>query len=227
MTVGTELWSRLPAPVLPVGRSACACSPRAAGDPLRLIVLTGGPGAGKTAVLAAARAMYCEHVATVPEAATILFGGGFPRHDTTPGRAAAQRAIFHVQREAERLVDEELVAHTGLCDRGTVDGEAYWPGPASDYWTAVGTSREQQLERYLLVVHLRTPAPDAGYDHANAVRIEDAAAAHAIDEGIHAAWRGHPNRVVIEARMNFEDKLHAALEAIRPYVPAKLKTGPG
>lgn len=215
----SALWDRLPTPGLPHGGRLCAHEPRGTERALSLIVLTGGPGAGKTAVLSAARTMYCEHVATIPEAATILFGGGFPRHETIAGRAAAQRAIFHVQREAERLVEEEQMAHAALCDRGTVDGLAYWPGSESEYWSGFGTSREEQIARYDVVVHLRTPEDNGGYNHSNRVRVEDVALARRIDERILRAWDGHPNRVVIEAKSSFEDKLHASLEAIAPFLP--------
>lgn len=222
---GSGLWDRLPTATMPHGRAACGCGPRPAGTALDLIVLTGGPGAGKTAVLEAARVAYCEHVAVIPEAATILFGGGFPRHDTVPGRKAAQRAIYHVQREAERLVDEEQFAHAALCDRGTVDGMSYWPGSPDEYWQAVGSSRIEQLQRYAVVVHLRTPLDGAAYNHTNAVRTEDVDAARRIDERILAAWDGHPNRVVIDPQDDFEHKLHAALAAIRPWIPKHHQTG--
>ena len=46
----------------------------------RRIVLTGGPGAGKTAVLEMIRQSFFSHVTVLPEAASIKFGGGFPRH---------------------------------------------------------------------------------------------------------------------------------------------------
>jgi len=39
-----------------------------------LVVLTGGPGAGKTAFLEIARRNFCEHIAVLPEAASIVFG---------------------------------------------------------------------------------------------------------------------------------------------------------
>src|SRR6185295_8814559 len=95
----------------------------------RRIVLTGGPGAGKTAALELIRrASFCDHVQMLPEAAGIVFGGGFPRRRDAGGRKAAQRAIFHVQRALEeaRAADNAAIV---LCDRGTVDGAAYWPGP--------------------------------------------------------------------------------------------------
>jgi predicted ATPase len=57
-----------------------------------LVVLTGGPGAGKTALLEIARRNFCEHIAVLPEAVSIVFGGGFWRKETAPARRAAQRA---------------------------------------------------------------------------------------------------------------------------------------
>ena len=48
------------------------------------IVLTGGPGAGKTAVLELVRQHFCEHVHVLSEAASVVFGGGFPRGPDTP-----------------------------------------------------------------------------------------------------------------------------------------------
>ncbi len=63
----------------------------------RFVVLTGGPGAGKTAVLGLARQRFCRHVLVLDEAASVLFGGGFPRKESSEARRAAQRAIYHVQ----------------------------------------------------------------------------------------------------------------------------------
>ncbi len=51
----------------------CACRQR---HDMRRIVLTGGPGAGKTAVLELVRQEFCAHVTVLPEAAGIVFGGG-------------------------------------------------------------------------------------------------------------------------------------------------------
>lgn len=103
----------------------CPCTKRHEGH---RVVLTGGPGAGKTAVLELIRQSFCAHVLVLPEAAGILFGGGFPREPDVAVQRAAQRAIFFVQRELESAADASDAAIV-LCDRGTVDGAAYWPGP--------------------------------------------------------------------------------------------------
>jgi len=184
----------------------------------RRIVLTGGPGAGKTAVLELVRQYFCRHVDVLPESASILFGGGFRRGATAPGKAAAQRAIFHVQLELETVAELEGNAAITLCDRGTVDGSAYWPGPG-DFWASLGTTRERELQRYDAVIHLRPPPPGGGYDRSNPVRIESAAEAALVDQRIEAAWAGHPRVFVVASAADFLAKAHRALEVLRGEMP--------
>lgn len=183
----------------------------------RRVVLTGGPGAGKTAVLELIRQSFCEHVKVLPEAAGIVFGGGFPRGTEGEKLRAGQRAIFYIQRELEAATAAETAAIV-LCDRGTVDGLAYWPGPG-DLWTSVGTSFAEQLARYDAVIHLRTPSEASGYNHDNPLRIETAAEARIIDEKIAQAWSEHPRRFVVEPAESFLAKAARALELLRQEMP--------
>src|SRR6187549_2463966 len=92
------------------------------------IVLTGGPGGGKTTAADMFRREIGERVVIVPEAATILFQGGFPRSRQSCALKHAQTAIFHVQRRLEDVQAVQYPNRVLLCDRGTVDGAAYWPG---------------------------------------------------------------------------------------------------
>ena len=102
------------------------------------------------------RRSLCEHVRVLPEAASVVFGGGFPRHDDSRCRRAAQRAIFHVERELE-ATGEAHNAAIMLCDRGTIDGLAYWPGPVENFWASTSSTLDAELARYHAVIHLRTP----------------------------------------------------------------------
>lgn len=201
---------------LEVGNVPCGCS-RSEHSP-KLVVVTGGPGAGKTAVLELARQVFCEHVVVLPEAASIIFGCGFPRRSDSPARRAAQRTIFHVQRELEALVLEERRAAVALCDRGTLDGLAYWPDRASDYFEQLGTTREDELGRYGAVIHLRTPKAEEGYV-SSPLRIESADEAARIDQRILEAWQGHPVRYEVSTQVQFADKALAALTRIREQLP--------
>lgn len=195
---------------------ACECS---GVHEAKRIVLTGGPGAGKTALLELIRQSFCAHVRVLPEAASIVFGGGFPRQDDDSGRRAAQRAIFHIQRELESIGDGHNPAIV-LCDRGTVDGLAYWPGAAEEFWTSIGTTREAELRRYDTVIHLRTPALNHGYNHQNPLRTEPAALAAEIDARIALAWSTHPRRFIVESTVDFLDKAARALVILREEMPA-------
>ena len=200
--------------------NACGCT---ADHVPRRIVITGGPGAGKTAALELARRTFCSHVRVVPEAAGILFSGGFPRGESLEHARAAQRAIYHVQQELECIAAADHPALV-LCDRGTVDGAAYWPGPEA-FWAALHTTPEAEWARYDAVIHMRTPQRGNGYDHTNPLRLESAAEARRIDGRIAEAWRGHPCRIEIPPYPRFLDKAALVLERVRNEIPACCRAG--
>lgn len=194
----------------------CTCTGRER-HATKLVVLTGGPGGGKTAVLEIVRRAFCEHVAILPEAATILFGGGFPRARTAEGARATQRLVFGIQRELERAACEGGTFAVALCDRGTLDGLAYWPAGSP---AELGIDRAAELHRYAAVIHLRPARAAAGYDRSNPARIETAEEALAVDARIEAAWDGHPKRFFVEAEGDFIAKVARAVALIRDEIPA-------
>lgn len=194
---------------------ACEC---AEPHERRRVVLTGGPGAGKTAVLELIRQSFCAHVKVLPEAAGVVFGGGFPREDDPACKRAAQRAIFFVQRELEAAGDSHNPTIV-LCDRGTLDGLAYWPGSADDFCTSVRTTVSDELARYDAVIHLRTPVLEHGYNHQNPLRTESATAAAEIDAQILRAWEMHSRRFVVESSVSFLDKAARAIDILRDEMP--------
>jgi predicted ATPase len=191
----------------------------------KLIVITGGPGAGKTALLEIARKKFCEHTAILPEAASILFKGGLERHDTVIGRKATQRAIYHVQKELEIIARELNNMAIALCDRGSLDGLAYWPGTEADFFEDLVTDCNFELSRYAAVIHLKTPGLDQGYNHINPFRIENAQMAAEIDLKIAHAWRDHPRRYIVESENDFLTKVTLALDYIRLEFPECCRQG--
>ncbi|HEX6810379.1 MAG TPA: ATP-binding protein [Planctomycetota bacterium] len=203
---------------LPVGSGPCSCV--LTQRDVKLIVVTGGPGAGKTAVLEMARRSLCKHIAILPEAAGIVFGGGFPRLESTAGRCASQRAIFHVQRELEALaLGSGKDIAVALCDRGTIDGAAYWPEEAGSYWQALATSLAAELDRYAAVIHLRTPAAGQGFNQSNPLRRETAEQAAVLDARIAEAWGRHARRTEIPNHSDFLEKARRVLECVRAELP--------
>lgn len=187
------------------------------------IVITGGPGAGKTAILEMVRRVLCPHVVILPEAAGIIFRGGFWRKPSVTARRSAQRAIFYVQREIERMVEEERSAAIALCDRGSLDGLAYWPGPKSLFFKQLQTTQDTELSRYVAVIHMRTPSALGGYDQSNPLRIENAEEAKAIDYKIEEVWQKHPNRYFVESSEDFLEKAKAAIRLIEKELPSCCK----
>jgi hypothetical protein len=162
---------------------------------------------------------FCRHVVVLPEAAGILWNGGFPRHESIPARRAAQRAIYRVQTELQRVGIEDGHAAAVLCDRGTLDGLAYWPGDVAEFFSDLGTTREAELARYSAVIHLRPPSNGHGYNHQNPQRIENAKQAAAIDARIVAAWSGHPRLFTVDSDDDFLVKLQRTLDLVRSELP--------
>lgn len=195
-------------------RSICGCANR---HGVRRVVLTGGPGAGKTAALELVKQLFCKHVMVLPESAGIIFGGGFPRRPDHLASQAAQRAIFYVQRELENAAESQNPAVI-LCDRGTVDGGAYWTGPP-DMWASLGTTLPAQLARYSAVIHLRVPSVDDGYNNSNPLRLESAEEAAKIDDRIANLWAEHPHRFSIESADSFLTKATRVLDVLSGQVP--------
>lgn len=202
-------------------KQICRCSKNT--HTAKFVVLTGGPGAGKTAVLEMASRMFCHHVLILPEAAGIVFGGGFIRKTSIAGRKGAQRAIFHVQREQERIVQEENSAALVLCDRGSLDSLAYWPNSEKTFFSDLATDLKSEQQRYSAIIHLRTPSMLHGYNQNNPLRIEDAPEAAEIDEKITRVWDGHPRISVVESNKDFFHKAAAAIKLIEAELPGCCK----
>jgi len=186
----------------------------------QLVVVTGAPGSGKTAVLALMRHVFCEHVVFLPDAARIVLGSRFPRVESAAGRRAVQRAIFRVQRELERMAIDERTGAVVVCDRGTVDGSAYWPMDTSSYFAENETSHAAELARYRAVIDLRLPPAHLTYDPTNAARIERMRRAAEVDASILSLWKEHPHRYVIDAEGDFLTKATQAVAALNELVPS-------
>lgn len=179
------------------------------------IVVTGGPSGGKTTLIEALKKELGSQAALVPEAASILYRGGFPRLKSPASIEHAQRAIYLVQKELEGLVgDAHPKAPLLVCDRGSLDGIAYWPRPEAHFFKALKTSRRKELLRYDWVLHLDTASADY-YDSSNPIRTESFKEAGALNGRVKRAWREHPRRFVITQNEDFLSKMTLSLAVIR------------
>jgi hypothetical protein len=184
------------------------------------VVLTGGPCAGKTSCLQAIRERFAGQVITAPEAATLVLGSGFPPpgHECIPCPLdewirAFQATILAIQDEVEASF--ERLARTGrirllLCDRGILDGAAYWPGGREAYLKHFGLSLEDCFTRYQSVLHLQSVVeshPHLYGTTGNAIRYEDVEAAFRVERAVRDVWAGHPGLHVIPGEPNLEGKV--------------------
>jgi predicted ATPase len=180
---------------------------------MKRIVLTGGPGAGKTIVAARIAAEFPDRFALVPEAATQVYTMLQTRWDRLDleGRHDVQRRIYRLQREQEDRIAAEQPTKTLLLDRGTIDGAAYWPAGAEAYWQDLGTTHAAELARYDAVILLQTSAALGLYDgdDSNFCRFENAEAAIASDNLLELLWHDHPRLMKVRAFHTLDEKIAA------------------
>ena len=186
---------------------------------VKKLCLTGGPCGGKTTALArlsqslSSRGFY---PLIVPEAATLLIGGGISP-STWKSQDFQTRVIQTVlalessfARAADSRIDLNPVL---LCDRGLADSLAYVPDDI--YLQALRVNGipshvAARDEHYDAVFHLVTAAKGAETFYTlanNAARSETAEEACALDARTLAAWMGAPHLRAIDNSTDFEGKL--------------------
>lgn len=184
---------------------------------VRKIALTGGPSGGKTTLLDALKKEFGSKIKIAPEAATILYRGGFPRIATYSGQYHAQSAIYQTQLHLEAVLEENFPDRLIVCDRGSLDSLAYWPDSEEHFFKTIRSSREAEIARYPCLIHLDT-AFEADYDTSNPIRTETFNDALLLNQKIKESWNGHPNRIVIPSEGEFFTKLSKATEIIGKFL---------
>ncbi len=180
----------------------------------RKLAVTGGPSGGKTTLIEALQRDQGHQIAVVPEAASILYRGGFPRRKGTNRQKHVQRAIYYTQCELEALVQDEYSDKLIICDRGSLDSKAYWPKDGSEFLQSVHTRLDDEIARYDWVMHLDT-APEDHYDSTNPIRTESYAEAQELNARILEAWSAHPHRWVIPHHHDFFSKMNLCMNLIK------------
>lgn len=181
---------------------------------IKRIVFTGGPCAGKTTAVDLIYRRYTDIFIPVPEAASILYGGGLPRIKTKDAIIHTQRAIYFLIKELEDMYEKLYPDKIQLCDRGTLDGIAYWPeGEKISFIESVGTTLEKEFSRYDILIHMKSPRNPEIY-RLSTTRNEDHKLAVEIDLRTQKAWENHPKKFILDDEKDFLVKVEKAVKII-------------
>ena len=179
--------------------------------PPRRLVLTGGPGAGKSVIARQVAADHPDVFVLVPESATHVYTTLNVRWHQLDldGRRDVQRRMYFHQLDQEARLQADHPDRVLLLDRGTVDGAAYWPDGPAAFWPDVGTTHAAELARYDAVIWMQTGAALGLYDGdaSNSVRFEQPAEAVESGNALVKLWGDHPRLIQVAAFPKFEDKL--------------------
>jgi predicted ATPase len=179
------------------------------------IVLTGGPGGGKTTALDLLRREFSGKLATVPEAATMIFSGGIERAENDYVLKTQQVAIFNLQKHLEDIQRAMYEHSIILCDRGSLDGLAYWPGNNDDFFSNMNTTMDEELSRYDAVIFFETAAKSGeSIKSNNPIRNESEQAAIALDDKLQKIWSQHPNFNLVNSSESFIKKVMFGIKTI-------------
>lgn len=185
------------------------------------IVLTGGPCAGKTTIAGLLSRAFSDRAMIVPESASMLLRGGFPRWPEPHAVAAFQTAIYRVQVEVEDLYQRQFPEKLFVLDRGTVDGAAYWPEGPEAFFRAMGSTEARDLARYDRVIYLES-ACEKDYDRhkeKNPTRNENWKQAQALDSATYAIWARHPAISIVPCQATFVDKVLEVVKLVEKALP--------
>lgn len=192
-----------------------------------MIVLTGGPCAGKTTALVKIIEHFTSRgykVFTIPEVPTMFSQAGMDyltknRNFFYEGEKATLEIQLSLEDKFRKIAEQCQEPAVIVCDRGAMDISAYMDKSVWEEIThSIGTSTEELREhRYDAVLHLVSAADGAEkfYTTANnQQRHEGLEQARILDKRIIDAWTGHPHMRVINNHENFDNKLNRVIKEI-------------
>ena len=180
------------------------------------IVITGGPGAGKTSALEYINKYFTDKglaVVIVSETATEIISSGI-----TPlniGQKAFQKNLLLLQLAKEKYYTE-MARHLKndsimIFDRGALDGKAYLSAEQfEEILEETGLSEESLISSYNALFYLESPAGKNSQFYTtenNPARSESPDEASELAEKTLSVWQSNKKLIKIENQNKFEDKM--------------------
>lgn len=169
-----------------------------------VVVLTGGPGGGKSTLIEDLRAdpAWSGLFVALPETVHVArFANISPRDKLF------QRVMVRLQMGLEDALDRALGEEDTrpiICHRGSLDPLAFWlqrGWSREEFFAFTGTFLHDHYRRYAGVIHLVSAADGASGAYARwpaAHRPEEADEAVWLDRRLKRAWSGHPSYVYLD-----------------------------
>lgn len=197
-------------------------------DNINVIVITGGPCAGKSTALSWIQNEFTQKGYTVlfiNESATELINSGVTFKECK-NSLNFQIPIFTMQKAKEKLYYEAAKKMDGkvliVCDRGALDGKAYLSElEFQQLMKMTGTNEVELRDNYDAVFHLVSAAKGAEDFYTlenNKARMETVEQAALIDDKIVSAWTGHPHLRIIDNSTDFEGKIKRLIAEISSFL---------
>ncbi len=175
----------------------------------KLVVITGGPCAGKSTILKMLfESDLADKIIILPEVANMLIKGGYPLPATLTRQWQDnfQDAVFNVQLSLEavglELAREKHVSLI-LLDRGTIDGSAYFAGGLEELSQRYNQEITNLYRRYQAVVYLDSLAnygQEMFTKYLGMERFHSYEESLRYDATVKDAWSGHKNIHYVQSR---------------------------
>ena len=198
---------------------------------VKRIVLTGGPGSGKTSVLEKINQVYSSQgykVIIVPETATELMNNGITFKNGSISLVDFQELVMRLQLAKEEVVDRtiELLGDENvivLYDRGTIDNTAYINKEEFEEMLArLNNVRSftDLLNKYDLVINL-VGREDFYTTENNKARSESSSEALKLGDATLKCWLGHKTVKIVMPKNTVEEKISEVLNIINESLALK------
>lgn len=199
---------------------------------LTKIVLTGGPGGGKTEAASEMKNRFEDkgfHVIVAPETATELILAGLD------GRTSLDNSDFQDLQLQIQLFREDQYLEAAkhlkwenvlfICDRGALDGWGFIdPSKFERILKGHNLTKEDLYKRYDAIFQLETAAKTARDSYTlsnNAARAENKEQAAAEDDILYETWKDHPYYRFIPASKTIAEKFEALEKAIQKFIDSQ------
>lgn len=199
---------------------------------VRRIVLTGGPGSGKTSVLEKINKVYSSEgykVIIVPETATELMNNGISFRDESISLVDFQELVMRLQLAKEEVVERAIELSNNdkvivIYDRGTIDNTAYIRKEEFEEILARLNnvkSFADLMNKYDMVINL-VGREDFYTTENNSARAEDASEALKLGDATLKCWLGHKKVKIVLPKDTMEEKTNVVLNIINDLLKEKL-----